>query len=488
VSATEHHEEQLSAPEVRRRALSGAVVDTIRAFGIRALSFVGAAILARQLTPSDFGAVAVGQTFLTVGTFLADGGIAAALIRRHEPPSRADLKAFLGLQLALTTVLVVLIGAAMLPLGEIGVITAVMVLSLPVTVLCVPGSILLERQLNYRTPAAVDLVSTIAYYAWALPTVMLGWGVWALASGGIVRTLVGTAFFLGVFPAGRMLPSPSWKRVRPLLGFGFRYQAATLVVLARDQGINLAVAVVGGVSELGLYNIAYRIIQIPFLLFNSLWRVSFPSMSRLVTSRGDMRATIERVLGVVSVAAGLLLAPLAASAQDLVPALFGDQWTGAAPVIPPVCLTFMFAGPVSVALVGYLWAVGDARAVLRSIWLGLPFLFALLLALLPVIGVAAAGYCSIPAGIVELAVLVRAARKRVAFAVLPRVGPPTAFAILGAIAGWLCCWSIDSHLIGAVCGSSAAAFLYLVGLSIWHRSYLADTVNLGLQGMRGALR
>ena len=289
------------------------------------------------------------------------------------------------------------------------------------------------------------------------------------------------------FLPGRMIPWPSWSRVRPLLGFGFRYQASGLLALLRDQAINLSVAVVGGVADLGLYNMAYRIYQVPLYLFGSLWRVSFPGMSRLVAAREDLRATVERVLGVVAVAAGLLLAPLAASARDLVPALLGEQWAGAAPVIPPVCLTIMVAAPVSVALIGYLWAIGEAGAVLRSTWLQIPFVLAVLLPLLPLIGVAAAGYSTLAAGVVESVVLIRAARKHLDFTIMSRLGPPTASAIVASLAGGLCCWSMTSHLVGALTGVTVAAAVYLGLLAIWHRTYLSDAIALGSQGLRGAL-
>jgi len=489
VSAAEEHEEHLSGPEVRRRAISGAATDAMRGFGIRVLAFFGAAVLARQLSPADFGIVAVGQTFLTFGLFLSDGGIAAALIRRTTAPTRMDLKAFLWLQLSLTIVLVALCAVVMIPFGLIGEVTSVMLLSLPVSAFQVPSTILLERRLNYRTLAVTDLFSTVAYYVWAITTVSLGWGVWGLASAGVVRGVAGTIFLLVVFPPGRMIPWPSLARVRPLLGFGFRYQASNLLALLRDQAINLTVALVGGVSDLGLYNMAYRIYQVPLLLFNSLWRVSFPGMSRLVAAREDMRATVERVLGVVAVAAGVLLAPLAASARDLVPALLGEQWAGAAPVIPPVCLTIMVAAPVSVALVGYLWAIGDAGAVLRSTWLQIPFLLAVLVPLLPVIGVAAVGYGTLAAGAVESVVLIRAARKHLEFTIMPRLGPPTACAIVAALVGGLCSWSMSApHFLAALTGAVVAAAVYLGLLAIWHRSYLTDAIALGSRGLRGAPR
>ena len=68
---------------------------------MKCLGLVGLLVLARMLSPTDFGVVAFGTTFVTFANFLADGGIGNALIRRVEPPERADLKALLGFQLRL---------------------------------------------------------------------------------------------------------------------------------------------------------------------------------------------------------------------------------------------------------------------------------------------------------------------------------------------------------------------------------------------------
>src|SRR3954463_14780872 len=74
----------LSVAEVKRLAVAGAAIDTVRGFLVRGLAFVGTAILAHLLTPRDFGLVAFGLTLTAFATFLADGGIGTALIRRHE--------------------------------------------------------------------------------------------------------------------------------------------------------------------------------------------------------------------------------------------------------------------------------------------------------------------------------------------------------------------------------------------------------------------
>lgn len=480
-------EEHLSTTEVRHRAVTGAAVDVLRGFGIRFLGLAGTLVLARLLTPRDFGLVAFGATFVTLATFVSDGGIGTALIRRVTPPERADLRALLAFQLALTTVLAVGVSTLVLPFGTIGQVTALMVASIPFTAVRAPGVIVLERRLDYRPLAVVEFIDSISYYSVAISLVLVGWGVWGLATATLVRALVGSAAMLLLVPQSRLLPTLSWSRVRVMLGFGLRYQAVGITNVLRDQGINAAVALIAGVSALGLWNIAFRILQVPLLFLSSLWRVSFPGMSRLVAAGEDVTPIVERVISVVAVASGVILAPLVAASSPLITVLLGSEWSDASTVIPPACLHLMIAGPISVALVGYLWAEGDASAVLRSTLAGIPFLALVLFLLLPVIGVPAVGFAWIAAGVAESVVLILAVRKRVRVSILSNLLPPAASAIIAALVGWLGASAIGTTLVAALVGAGVALIVYVLALSVWHRRRLIDTIQLVSRGMRGAV-
>ena len=134
---------------------------------------------------------------------------------------------------------------------------------------------------------------------------------------------------------------------------------------------------------LGLWSVAWRIIQIPVSLFAALWRVSFPGMSRLVAAKEDVGSTIERVIALVAIGTGVLVAPLAASASAWIHVLIGAQWANAASAIPPACFAMTFGVPISVALAGYLWAIGAASVPLRATLVGIPAMLLVLLPLLP---------------------------------------------------------------------------------------------------------
>jgi O-antigen/teichoic acid export membrane protein len=487
-SAAPLEERRLSLGEVRRRAVTGAAVDVMRGFGVRLLGLVGTLVLARLLTPHDFGIIAVGVTFVTFANFFADGGIGAGLIRRIDPPAQADLRALLAFQLGLSTALAVGISVVMLPFGEMGQVTALMMIALPLTALRAPGVIMLERQLSYRALALVEIVETILYYGSAIVLVIYGLGIWGLACASVVRALTGSIVLLLLVPSARLIPYPSWAKVRPLLRFGFQIQAVGVTNLLRDQGTNLVIAVVAGVSALGVWSIAFRIVQIPLVFLSSLWRVSYPGMSRLVAEEREVGETIERIVAVVAVFSGLMLAPLVAATPAWVPALLGDQWTEAVPVIPPACLHLMVIGPISVALIGYLWALGEASAVLRATVVGIPLMAAVMIPLLFVIGAPAVGFGWLASAIGEATVLILAARKHAEFSIKPHLFPPTILAVLAASIGWFVSSEAGTTLIGGAAGGAFAVAVYILGLWIWHRSDLIDSVHLSVRGLRNALR
>ena len=480
-------ETRLSAGEVRERAVGGAVVDVLRGIGVRFFGLLGTLVLARLLTPHDFGIVAFGATFVTFANFLADGGVGAGLIRRLEPPTHAELTALLGFQLVISTALAVGIGVFLIPLGEIGQVAALMTLALPLMSFRTPGVILFERRLNYKPLLLVDVVESIFYYGWAVALVVHGWGVWGLASANIVRALAGSILLLAVLPSARLVPSLSWSKIRPILGFGFQYQAVGVANLVRDQGTNAVIALLAGVTALGVWSVAFRILQIPLLFLASLWRISFPGMARLVEEGDDVGKTLERVIAVVAVASGLILAPLVAATPAWLPALLGGQWTDAVAVIPPASLHLMVFGPITVALIGYLWAMGEGSAVLRSTLVGIPMMAVVMIPLLTIIGVPAVGFGWLASGLGETTVLILAARKHAEFRITPGLLPPAISAVVSASLGWIVSTQVDASLLGGLVGALLAVTTYVLALWIWHRSYLLDSVRLSIRGVRQVL-
>jgi polysaccharide transporter, PST family len=479
--------QRASIAQIRRRALAGVALVAGRGVAIRLVGFGGNIVLARLLLPRDFGLVAFGMTLIVFAGFMADAGLGAGLIGRRDAPRRADLEGLLGLQLLITFSLGGVAAAAAWPFGTGGKVLALMVVALPFTVMKTPGTILLERGLSYRTLTSVEVAETVAYFSWSIAAVAAGAGVWGLATGFVVRSVVGAALMFALAPVRIVRPRLSWNTTRTLLGFGVRFQAIGIASLLRDQGLNLGTAAIAGVSTLGIWGLASRLLSIPFLLFESAWRVSYPALSQLRAAGDDVRGTIERGISVMAVATGVLLVPLVGGGTPLVTAVFGNRWHEAAGVLPPAALGLMVSGPISAATAGYLYALGDAATPLRGTVLHTLAWTAVGLPLLPFLGPAALGLGWLAAGVVEATVLGRATAAHSHARIISPLAIPTAAAVVAAAAGWVLASSLPASLVAAIAGVATAECLYLAGLFLLSRRQLSETAGVATRAMRAAV-
>ena len=194
---------------------------------------------------------------------------------------------------------------------------------------------MLARRLDFARITAIDAAGQIALYVWSIPAVLLGFGVWGMATGYIARAAVGTILlplltnFAAVRPA---LADP--REHRELIWFGLRFQATWLVIVGRDLILNVLTAAIGGVATLGLWSLVRRLLEVPFVLFSSLWRVLFPTMSHLLAANVAPAPLVERGVRLVSVAGALALSSFAGAAPALGPGVFGESWAEAATTIP----------------------------------------------------------------------------------------------------------------------------------------------------------
>lgn len=476
----------LGMDEVRHRAAGGAALLGARGALVYALGIGATLALARLLTPREFGLVALGSVLVVVGTYVVDGGLGAALIRRPAPPRRMELRAVAGLQVAVATALAAIGAAAAGSFGRDGLVVAVMLASLPIASLKVPATILLERQMLYRPITLVDVVEAASYYAWALVAVAVGFGVWGLASAVVARALIGVVTMSRVSPYGLVRPGWSWRHARPLVGFGAKLQTTAVVALVRDQGLNVAVAAIAGTATLGVWNLAYRILQVPTLIVTAAVRVSFPAMARLLGVGGDPRVVIERGVATIAVTMGIVLVGLVGCAPAALPALLGDAWSDVPAAILWSSLGVLLNAPVMVATIGYLYASDHAGTVAGAAAAQTVTWFAVTVPLLPSLGATAVGVGWIPGGIVIAALAGRRAAQLTGAAILRSLAVPAAVAIAAGAAGWAIGAAGPETLARGAMGLVAAEVVLRAGLALADRALLSETYRLLARAVRAA--
>jgi O-antigen/teichoic acid export membrane protein len=189
----------------------------------------------------------------------------------------------------------------------------------------------------------------------------------------------------------------------------------------------------------------------------------------------------------VAVGSGIILTGLVGSAPGLFPGLFGEQWRGASQIVPGVCLSIMIAAPIAVSAQGYLYAVGDASAVLRASTFETIALFAATLPLVLVLGVRGIGLGFLMASVVETYVLRRAMLQSAQVdPVRPILAPVAAF-VVSAAAGWLVSDLGGADLVSGLVGGACSVFLFVAFLTILRRKLLFGTFRFALATVRAAL-
>jgi lipopolysaccharide exporter len=464
------------AATIKQRGAAGAVLLTIRAAAGQGIAFAGTLVLAHLLSPAALGVVAFGTTVLTIGNFFADGGLGAALIRRAEHPTVDELRALLALQLTLALAIALVVAAVGSGMGRTGAVTAIMVCALPLLALRAPHAIALERALEYRAIASIDFVESLVFYGWAIAAVEAGWGVWGVASAAVARSLAGSVLMTAASPLRLITPRLSRGTLRSMLGFGLGFQAVGLAGLARGQGVNLLVVAIGGERLLGYWSLAYRLMQLPFWVFQALWRVSYPTMARLRALGESTPQTVERFARVTALASGVMLAPLAASAHYLIPALFGARWAQAAAPLPWACAGLLVAGPISVAAAGYLYSERNVRTPLIATIVNGAIWVALTAILLRPMGVAAVGVGWMLASWTEALIFSRAlARAHVAIERIILV--PVAVTFVCAVLAYALQTPLSNRLVEGIATAMVAVAAY-VALSIaFNRADLLSTLR-----------
>lgn len=344
--------------QVGRLAGRGALWGVVAQVTQQVLSVAATMILARLLTPADFGVVTASVTVLQFVQLALALGWGAAIVRRREVDD-AYLSTIFWVVTGMGTALgLAVVAAAPLLADLVGISSAAPYLAVlglscaPAAALVVPHSIL-QRRLQLQATHIASIFSFAVYALVQVTLALLGVGAWAVIVGMVVQSFVQLA---ALCTAARWVPRPVLRR--KLIGEDFRLAGGLLFNNGLTYGVrNVDYVVVGrvlGAAALGSYYVAYVLPQI--LRLRVTWAagsVVFPILAR---SQSDSQRTQQ-----VYVQAHLLLAwigfpamaGLAVLAEPVVRVFFGPQWSAAVAPLRWLALValleFMTFGPPLVA-------------------------------------------------------------------------------------------------------------------------------------------
>jgi PST family polysaccharide transporter len=292
-------------------------------------------VLARILTPADFGLFALGLLVLNLFDFLRDLGVTGALVQRDERwarlvPTGMTLSVAFGVLLGVAAVALAPLLASLLGYAELTPLVQVLAIGMVVTAAAAVPNALLRRQLDFRRRIVPEVAGTVVKTVVAIALAVAGTGVWSLVVGHVLGAVATTALY--------------WCIARPSAHFGYDGEIAgsllrfgiplTTVGLVSFVVVSAPTAAIGrelGTEALGLYTLAYRLPEL--LVLNMcvvIGEVLFSALSRIQHDKHALAGTyVAAVAAVMAVAAPLGLG-MAAVAPDIIVLLYGATYSSAA--------------------------------------------------------------------------------------------------------------------------------------------------------------
>lgn len=277
---------------------------------------------------------------------LSHWGIDVYLVRREEELQDQDYHQAFSLLLVLGLVGATLASLALplvsrwVQLEGFSLVSVALFAGLPVNLLGLVPLARLERSIDYRRVAMVELSAQITYYLTALPLAYLALGPWAPVGGWWAQQLLtsGLLYWLtGYRP--RLCWEPA--RVRAMLGYGLGYSASTWVYQLRLLVNPLVVGRYAGAEAVGYVALAIRVVETLSFAKWAGWRISIAALGRLQRDRERLVSALSEGMRLQVLAVGLPLIGFGLVAPWLMPPLFGSDWLPVLEIYPFIALGYL---------------------------------------------------------------------------------------------------------------------------------------------------
>lgn len=332
-------EQGLKDKTVKGVAWSG--VDNVVQFGI---TFLVSLVLARLLTPDDYGLIGIIAIFTEVCATLINGGFVSALIRKKDA-TNADYNTVFIANLCISILLYVLIFlcspliAAFFGRNELVSLTRVSSLTMIVGAFAMVQQTRLTKRIDFKTQTKITIIASVASGIVGITMAFLGFGVWSLVAQQLSSQFCRT-ILLWVF--NKWVPSLQFssKSFRELFDFGWKLMVSGVLDTGWKELFKVVVGKCYSPATLGQYTRATQFSR----LFSStltavIQRVTYPILSIIQDDNERMISAYRRIIRTSCFITAVCLLWLGAIAEPLLYCLIGPQWDDAATYLPLICIS-----------------------------------------------------------------------------------------------------------------------------------------------------
>lgn len=340
---------------LKQKTVSGMIWSAVQKFGNMGISFVSNIVLARMLTPDDYGCIGMLAIFILVSNTFVDGGFGSALIQKKEPTQK-DYSTIFWWNIFISTLLygILFLSAPL--------IADFYHMPLLCSVLRVQGIILiinslniiqtnqLRKQLKFKRLANVTIIAHTIAALTAIVLAWKGWGVWAL----VAQQIIGSSVIsLILWYINKWMPDFCFSResFKQLFGFGGFILISNLINTFCNNIQGLLIGRFFTPAIMGYYTQAHKLEGIASYSFASVVdQVSYPVLSKFQSDNVVMKNILQKLILALAYVTFPLMLILILISEPLITLLYGVKWLDCVSYFQILCV-----GGIAICLQGVLY-------------------------------------------------------------------------------------------------------------------------------------
>lgn len=333
--------------ELKNKTVKGVLWSAIERFSVQGIQFIVMLVMARLLTPSDYGMMGLAVIFIAVSNTLVDSGFSQALIRKQNR-TELDKSTVFYFNIIVSLLLYILcyIGAPYVAdfykLPDLTDIIRVISLSVIINSFAVVQRAQFLINVDFKSQAKCSLIAAIISGCVGIFMAYNGYGVWSLVVQQLVSGLINTCA-LWIISNWRPTYGYSWKSFNDLFSFGSKMMASGLLDTAYREIYPIIVGKLFSPDNLGHYTRAKHFAEFPSSNLTAIMqRVTYPVLCEIQNEDERLREVYRKFLKMSTYIIFPLMMGLSALAHPFIRIAIGVQWDFCAEILQVICFAMMW--------------------------------------------------------------------------------------------------------------------------------------------------
>ena len=337
----------VNSPTLKKKAIHGVFWSASEGLGPLVVQFIVSIILARLLTPVEFGLIGMLWIFIHLGNVLVRSGFASALIQKQDATQvHYNSVFFANMTFSLVITGLMWFGAPWIATFYHQPALIALARWLSINFIFVAFGLiqvtLLRKRMDFKTHAKARLISSVGSGVIGISMALLNFGIWSLVTQFLCNTLFDSVM-LWVFNRWRPSRYFSVQALRELFGFSSRVLASNVLDTIFRNLYNVVIGKLFLPSDLGYYTRANSLQQLSTkTLTDVIAKVTFPLFSEIQDDLEKIRDSFKMAIQVIALVSFPLMFGLVAAAEPLVLTLLGEKWRSAIPYLQLLSIVGLF--------------------------------------------------------------------------------------------------------------------------------------------------